>query len=64
MLIIARSLVPTHRKVYLDIPPGCTGRIEIELLEVDRNKARFGITAPDEVAIYREEVQARKDASK
>lgn len=54
MLILTRKL---SEKVIITLPDRRT--VEVVLVDVDRNKVRLGFVGPDDVLIYREEVQRR-----
>ncbi len=62
MLVLKRTLGVGRNKIFVDVPPGIGGRLVIELVEVQRNLVRLGLTGPDDVFnIVREEVE-RKDS--
>ncbi len=50
MLVLTRK---THEKIIID------GNIEIEVVRVQGDRVRLGITAPNQVSIQRQEVRER-----
>lgn len=51
MLVLTRRI---GERIFL------TGGIEITLVEIKQGKARIGIVAPAEIAVYREELLVRR----
>lgn len=60
MLVLSRK---EREELVITVPPGASAvRIVVSVLDIDRNKTRLGIIAPDAVKIYRAEIQAEIDA--
>lgn len=54
MLVLSRKW---KEKVFMVVPPSTEPvTVEITVVDIDRGKIRLGVSAPREVAIYREEV--------
>lgn len=58
MLTLTRTIgaSPAQRITDIVVPPGWSGTISVHLIDVDRNKVRLGIEAPQEVRIFRREL--------
>ena len=56
MLVLTRKV---GEKVYLDT---AGGRIEVVIVEIDRNKVRLGFVAAPEVIILRDDLKPRPPA--
>lgn len=55
MLVLSRKL---NEKIVID------GHIEITVVKIDRNTVRLGITAPEDVKVYRSEILEQERALK
>ena len=55
MLVVSRKL---GESIYLTLPDG--REIKMTVVLIDRNKVRFGIEAPQDVKILREELRCSK----
>lgn len=55
MLVLRRKL---HERIYIDTPQG--ERLEIVLVETEQGAVRFGLIAPRDFKIYREEIAPTK----
>jgi len=60
MLVLKRD---TNERIIIEVPPSDeTTRVEIQVVERDRNGTRLGIAAPPAVRIDREEIWRRRQA--
>lgn len=48
-----------QQRVYIDVPPGWSGRIVVQVTETTPTYCRLGIDAADVVKVFREELLAK-----
>ncbi len=53
MLVLGRKL---NESVFIDT---LSGRIEVTVVEIDRNRIKLGFVAPRDVPVFREELLAK-----
>ncbi len=56
MLVLSRRM---YEKIMID-----DGRISIQIVGIDRNQIKLGITAPANISVDREELFLEKEASR